>query len=196
MACTFVRLAGCPLRCSYCDTVQAQPSDSGEWMSIGEIVEQVARRDRPLVLVTGGEPLAQRHCITLLNHLQSPAREVQLETSGAFSIAEVPAGVRRIIDIKTPESGESERNHLKNLALLREGDEIKFVICSRADYEWSREFVKGHALAETGVPILFSPAWGKVSLTEMSQWLLGDRLPVRLHLQLHKIVWGAEATGV
>jgi len=196
MACTFVRLAGCPLRCSYCDTVQAQPSDSGEWMTIDEIVSQVARRNRPLVLVTGGEPLAQRNCLTLLERLQSLGAEVQLETSGAFSISEVPAGVRRIIDIKTPDSGEAARNRLENLALLKEGDELKFVICSRTDYEWSREFVKTHALAETGVPILFSPAWGRVSLTEMSRWLLEDCLPVRLHLQLHKIVWGAEATGV
>lgn len=196
MACTFVRLAGCPLRCSYCDTVEAQATDSGEWMSIDEVVSQVASRKRPLVLVTGGEPLAQRHCVVLLENLLALDCELQLETSGAFPIAEVPKGVHRILDVKTPESGESARNRLENFASLREGDELKFVISSRADYEWSREFLRAHALDEKGVPILFSPAWGRLSLVEMSQWLLEDRLPVRLQLQLHKIIWGAEAKGV
>lgn len=165
-------------------------------MTVNEIVRHVSDQHRPLVLVTGGEPLAQRHCIRLLEQLQRLDCEVQLETSGAFSIADVPSGIRRIIDIKTPDSGESDRNHLENLGLLRAGDEIKFVICSREDYLWSRDLVREHAMSDMDLPILFSPAWGMVSPLDMSQWLLEDRLPVRLHLQLHKVIWGSEATGV
>lgn len=165
-------------------------------MTVDEIVRHVSERQRPLVLVTGGEPLAQRNCIPLLEGLLAFDCIVQLETSGAFSIADVPEGVRRIIDVKTPDSGEAKRNYLENLGLLRAGDELKFVICSREDYEWSRDLVRSYELARMGLPLLFSPVWGKLSPLEMSQWLLEDQLPVRLHMQMHKVIWGAEATGV
>lgn len=196
MPCTFIRLSGCPLRCSYCDTLQAQPADSGSRMAVDEIIRHVDGRRRPLVLVTGGEPLMQRNCIPLLEGLLLLDCEVQLETSGAYSIADVPEGIRRILDVKTPDSGESGRNHVDNFELLGRGDEIKFVICSRNDYEWSREFVEQYALERAGVPLLFSPAWGSVAPQDLSRWILEDRLPVRLHLQMHKIIWGAEAMGV
>ncbi len=196
MPCTFVRLAGCPLRCSYCDTPQALAIDSGSLMAVDDIVQEVISRKRPLVLVTGGEPLAQRNCLALLQALESLDCEVQLETSGAFSIASVPANIRRIVDVKTPDSGEAGRNQLDNIPLLHAGDEIKFVLCSRQDYEWSRGFIAEHQLVRQGCNILFSPAWGLLSAADLSQWILQDQLPVRLQIQLHKVIWGAEATGV
>ena len=196
MPCTFVRLAGCPLRCSYCDTPQAIATDSGSLMAVDDIVQEVSNRKRPLVLVTGGEPLAQRNCLALLQALESLDCEVQLETSGAYSIASVPEGIRRIVDIKTPDSGEAVRNHLENIPHLHAGDEVKFVLCSRQDYEWSRRFVAEHQLDRQGCVILFSAAWGLLSEADLSQWILQDRLPVRLQIQLHKIIWGAEAAGV
>jgi 7-carboxy-7-deazaguanine synthase len=191
-----IRLAGCPLRCNYCDTPQALAMNSGSLMTIDDIVQEVTSRQRPLVLVTGGEPLAQRNCIVLLQALALLDCEVQLETSGAFSINSVPAGIRRIVDVKTPDSGEAKRNLLENIALLNADDEIKFVLCSRQDYEWSRNFIAKQQLVRQGCNILFSPAWGLLSAADLSQWILQDQLPVRLHIQLHKVIWGAEATGV
>lgn len=196
MPCTFVRLAGCPLRCSYCDTPQALASDSGTLMAIEDIVQEVIDRKRPLVLVTGGEPLVQRNCLALLQALEPLDCEVQLETSGAFSIALVPASIRRIVDIKTPGSGEAARNKLENIPLLHTGDEIKFILCSRQDYEWSRAFITEYQLERQDCAILFSPAWGLLSAADLSQWILQDQLPVRMQVQLHKVIWGAEATGV
>jgi 7-carboxy-7-deazaguanine synthase len=196
MPCTFIRLAGCPLRCSYCDTPQALAIDSGSLMTVDDIVQEVTSRKRPLVLVTGGEPLAQRNCLALLQALEALDCEVQLETSGAFSIASVPANIRRIVDIKTPDSGEAGRNQLENIPLLHAGDEVKFVLCSRQDYEWSRDFIAEHQLVRQGCNILFSPVWGLLSASDLSQWILQDKLPVRLQIQLHKVIWGAEATGV
>ena len=196
MPCTFIRLAGCPLRCSYCDTTQAIPTDSGAWHAIDQIIDDVKQRNRPLVLVTGGEPLAQRNCNVLLQRLLALGIKVQLETSGAYSIAGVPEGVHRIIDVKTPDSGEVERNQLQNMSQLRAEDELKFVICSRADYEWSRDFIVAHQLESAGIPILFSTAWAELSAQQLCAWILEDHLPVRLHMQLHKVIWGAEASGV
>jgi 7-carboxy-7-deazaguanine synthase len=196
MPCTFIRLAGCPLSCSYCDTPQALAIDSGSLMAVDDIVQEVTSRKRPLVLVTGGEPLAQRNCFALLQALESLDCEVQLETSGAFSIASVPANIRRIVDIKTPDSGEAGRNQLKNIPLLHAGDEVKFVLCSRQDYKWSRDFIAEHQLVRQGCDILFSPAWELLSAADLSQWILQDQLPVRMQIQLHKVIWGAEATGV
>lgn len=195
MPCTFVRLAGCPLRCSYCDTEQAIPTDSGEWVTIEAIIDDVRKRARPLVLVTGGEPLAQRNCNELLQALLDLGVEVQLETSGAYSVASIPKSVHRIVDVKTPDSGEEQRNQLTNLELLDEGDELKFVICSRSDYEWSRDFVRSNSI-NSDVLILFSAAWKAVSPADLCAWLLEDRLPVRMQLQLHKVIWGAEVSGV
>ncbi len=196
MRCTFVRLAGCPLECSYCDTPQAIPFDSGDVMSIDAVVEHVRKLGNPLVLVTGGEPLAQRACMPLLESLCRLDGIVQLETSGALPIEAVPADVRRIVDIKTPDSGECGSNRLSNLANLRSGDELKFVLCGRADYEWSRDFIRRHRLTDRNIPLLFSAAWQRLSLRDLSVWIIEDRLPVRMQVQLHKIIWGAEATGV
>lgn len=195
MPCTFIRLAGCPLRCSYCDTTQAIPTDSGNWMDIDTIIEDVRLRGRPLVLVTGGEPLAQRNCGELLSRLLEIGIEVQLETSGAYSVAAVPDGVHRIVDVKTPGSGEVERNQLENMKMLGAGDEIKFVICSRSDYEWSRDFIRQHQLGD-GAVVLLSAAWSEISNRDLCAWMLEDALPARLQLQLHKVIWGAEASGV
>jgi 7-carboxy-7-deazaguanine synthase len=196
MRCTFVRLAGCPLNCAYCDTPQAIPRDSGDWMPIKTILDQVKQFANPLTLVTGGEPLAQRDCINLLEQLTKLDGIVQLETSGALPIARVPAAVRRIVDIKTPDSGESNRNLLQNLPLLKAGDELKFVICSRSDYEWSRQFVQHHGLGLNDIPVLFSATWGHLQARDLCQWILEDHLPVRMQVQLHKVIWGVEATGV
>lgn len=196
MPCTLVRLAGCPLRCRYCDTPQAWSPASGRDVPIEELVSDIAQRNRPLILVSGGEPLAQPACIELLAALSGIGRIIQLETSGAFDISGVPDGIRRIVDVKTPGSGESERNLIGNLAHLRAGDEIKFVIMDRQDYAWARNMMIEHALDRMGLPILFSPVWGRLDAAELSGWVIEDGLPVRVHLQLHKYIWGGEAKGV
>ncbi len=165
-------------------------------MNIPDIIATVREYGNPLILVTGGEPLAQRNCIPLLEYLAGLGAVIQLETSGALSIEKVHPAVHRIMDIKTPDSGECQRNRLANLPLLKAGDELKFVICSRADYEWSRDFISEHALESSGVPLLFSAAWQQVDNRNLSRWILEDRLPVRMQVQLHKIIWGAEAIGV
>ncbi|WP_307157750.1 radical SAM protein [Mariprofundus micogutta] len=194
--CTFIRLAGCPLRCGYCDTTQAIPTDSGEWMAMEAIIAEVKRQGRPLVLVTGGEPLAQKQCIELLKELGKLDCIVQLETSGAYLIDQVPESVHRIVDIKTPGSLEVERNRLENLALLTANDELKFVITSRDDYEWVRQFIVEYNLAACEATLLMSPAYGSVAGSDLCAWMLEDRLPARMQLQLHKVIWGAQATGV
>lgn len=196
MPCTLVRLAGCPLRCKYCDTPQAIPTDSGQWMDIEAIIRQVAVSQRPLVLVTGGEPLAQRYTIGLLAALSELDCMVQLETAGTYSIENIPVKIRRIVDIKTPGSGEVERNCMQNLHLLAAGDEIKFVLTGRSDYEWAREFIDRHQLGLSDVPVLFSPAWGEVVVSDLCAWVLEDHLPVRVQVQMHKTIWGPEAEGV
>jgi len=196
MRCTFVRLAGCPLQCRYCDTPQAIPMDSGNWMNIEEVMAKVRSFANPLILVTGGEPLAQRNCIHLLAAMSGLDAMLQLETSGALPIDKVPAATRCIVDIKTPDSGECQRNRLANLAVLKAGDELKFVICSRADYEWSRDFIAEHQLGYADVPVLFSAAWQQLDNEDLSRWIIEDRLPVRMQVQLHKVIWGAEAVGV
>ncbi len=196
MPCTFIRLAGCPLRCTYCDTLKAIPTDSGSLIAIDDLVQHVSNQNRPLVLVTGGEPLAQRHCIELLTRLSQLDCSVQLETSGAYSVQNVPAGIRRIIDIKTPGSGEVERNHLQNLQYLAAGDEIKFILTGRDDYEWARDFILEHKLGLGDVPVLLSPAWGDVATSALCEWLLEDALPARLQIQMHKVIWGSESEGV
>lgn len=196
MPCTFIRLAGCPLYCGYCDTPKAIPIDSGQVMSIASIIERVKQAGRPLVLVTGGEPMAQRHLNELLTTLMSLGCMVQLETAGAYLIEHLPIGVQRIVDIKTPGSGEVERNRLENLSQLRAGDELKFVLTGRSDYEWSRNFIRQHQLGQGDVPVLFSPCWGLVSADQLCSWVLDDHLPVRVQMQMHKVIWGAEAEGV
>lgn len=194
--CTFIRLAGCPLDCNWCDTPQAIPLRSGEEMSLQEIVEKVRAFGHPLVLVTGGEPLAQKNCILLLQALKEVADTVQLETAGVLDISKVPDGISIIMDIKTPSSGEEKRNRWKNLKHLKAGDELKFVIADRNDYEWIRQVFTEHQLAQTAIPLLASPAWEKMDPAQLVAWILEDRLPFRLQLQQHKYIWGAEATGV
>ncbi len=186
----FVRLTGCPLRCRYCDTEYA--FYGGEWWSIDSVIERVAGFDTRYVCVTGGEPLAQPNVQQLLRRLCERGLRVSLETSGALDARAVDARVVRVLDVKTPGSGEAERNFLPNLASLRAHDQVKFVITSRTDYEWSRDFVREHGLAARA-QLLFSPSFGEVDPTSLAEWILADRLPVRFQLQLHKLLWGGEA---
>jgi 7-carboxy-7-deazaguanine synthase len=183
----FVRLTGCPLRCQYCDTEYA--FHAGEWYDIDAILERVASFEAPHVCVTGGEPLAQPNCLKLLTRLCDAGHHVSLETSGAMDIAGVDVRVARVVDVKTPGSGEAARNRIENFRLLTPRDQVKFVICSREDYEWSRAFLQEHRLSERS-QILFSPSYTQLSPTVLAEWILADRLPVRFQIQLHKILWG------
>ncbi len=183
----FVRLTGCPLRCQYCDTEYA--FHAGEWLDIDRIVEQVAGFDTPHVCVTGGEPLAQPNCHLLLTRLCDAGHLVSLETSGAMDIGGVDTRVARVVDVKTPGSGEASRNRVENFALLTPRDQLKFVICSREDFDWSKAYLEEHALSGR-CQILFSPSYTQVSATQLAEWILAERLPVRFQLQLHKILWG------
>ena len=182
----FVRLTGCPLRCQYCDTEYA--FHAGDWWNLDAIVDKVRSYETRHVCVTGGEPLAQPDCPTLLERLCDAGFQVSLETSGAMDIAPVDARVSRVVDVKTPGSHEAARNRIENFALLTPHDQLKFVICSREDYDWSKAFLREHGLA--GHRVLFSPSYKQISPTELADWILADRLPVRFQLQLHKILWG------
>ena len=182
----FVRLTGCPLRCVYCDSEYA--FFGGDWMHFDEILAEVATHGARHVCVTGGEPLAQKRCHQLLERLCDAGYSVSLETSGAMDVSGVDARVSRVVDLKTPDSGEVGRNLWENLGHLGENDQVKFVICSREDYEWAREQVRARELASGEV--LFSPSWGQQDARELAEWVLEDQLPVRVQLQLHKILWG------
>ena len=184
----FVRLTGCPLRCGYCDTAYA--FSGGEWWSVADIVRRVGEFGTRYVCVTGGEPLAQKDCHALLTALCDAGYRVSLETSGALPVEAVDPRVVRVVDVKTPGSGEERRNLYAQLGTLRPQDQIKFVICSRADYEWSRARLAG--LAASGSGVLFSPSHGQVEARQLAEWILEDRLPVRFQVQLHKILWGEE----
>ena len=183
----FVRLTGCPLRCRYCDTDYA--FSGGKSMNISEIMGEVAAFSPRYVTVTGGEPLAQADSLVLLAALCDQGYSVSLETSGALNIAHVDVRVSKIVDIKTPGSGEVEKNHWDNLAYLTSHDEIKFVLCDRADYDWARQKLLELKL-EAICPVLFSPAYGQLVPADLAAWILQDQLPVRLQLQLHKLLWG------
>ena len=183
----FVRLTGCPLRCRYCDTEYA--FHAGDWLNLDAIVDKVRGYGASHVCVTGGEPLAQPNCLKLLERLCDQGFAVSLETSGALDIAPVDTRVSRVVDVKTPGSREAARNRLGNFRLLTPRDQLKFVICSREDYDWSKAFLQEHGLAERS-RILFSPSYEEVSPTALAEWILADRLPVRFQLQLHKILWG------
>jgi 7-carboxy-7-deazaguanine synthase len=185
----FVRLTGCPLRCSYCDTAYA--FGGGQWMDLQEILDSVRAFSTRHVCVTGGEPLAQANCLPLLQQLCDAGLTVSLETSGALPVDQVDRRVSRVVDVKTPDSGESHRNLLDQLDALGAGDQIKFVICSRSDYEWSRQLVRERNLADRTM-VLFSPSHEQVAARDMAEWILADGLPVRLQVQLHKILWGNE----
>lgn len=182
----FVRLTGCPLRCDYCDTAYA--FSGGEWRRIDEILDEVGRFETRTVCVTGGEPLAQPACLKLLSTLCDAGYEVSLETSGALDIEPVDARVGRVVDIKTPGSGEQAKNRWSNLAALNAGDAVKFVICDRADYDWARGILRDNP--GLPCPIYFSPSYGRQDAGELADWILEDRLPVRLQVQLHKVLWG------
>ncbi len=183
----FVRLTGCPLRCSYCDTSYA--FHGGRRLAIGEILRQVATFGVRHVCVTGGEPLAQPACHELLTILCDTGYQVSLETGGALDIGRVDARVSIVLDLKTPASGESGRNRWENLPLLKPSDQLKLVICDRGDYEWSGQILREHALADR-CEVLFSPAWQTLPARELAEWILADQLPVRFQVQLHKYLWG------
>lgn len=182
----FIRLTGCPLRCTYCDTTYAFAG--GQNMGVAEILQQVAEYSPHYVTVTGGEPLAQKNCLPLLRALCDAGYEVSLETGGALDIGEVDARVMRVVDIKTPASGEAEKNRWENLPLLTRHDEIKFVLCDENDYQWAKQTLLQHRLAEK-CAVLFSPAHGTLNAAQLAEWILRDRLPVRMLLQLHKLLW-------
>jgi 7-carboxy-7-deazaguanine synthase len=185
----FVRLTGCPLRCQYCDTAYA--FFGGQWWEIDAILAEVAKHGARHVCVTGGEPLAQKRCLVLLERLCDAGYSVSLETSGALDVSQVDPRVSRVVDLKTPGSMEQHRNRLENLPLLGARDQVKFVICSREDYEWARGMVAGHALAAR-CDVLFSPSFDEVAPRELAEWILEDKLPVRFQMQLHKQLWGDE----
>ena len=183
----FVRLTGCPLRCGYCDSEYA--FHGGEYWSIDDIVSKVKSFHPRYVCVTGGEPLAQKDCIELLSRLCDEGLHVSLETSGAMDIGAVDARVSRVMDIKTPGSGEVSKNRWENLALLTIHDQLKFVLCSRQDYDWARMLCDQHALWGK-CEILFSPSFQQVPLRDLADWILTDNLAVRMQVQLHKFIWG------
>jgi 7-carboxy-7-deazaguanine synthase len=182
----FVRLTGCPLRCTYCDSEYA--FYGGEWKHFDEILDAIRNHETPYVCVTGGEPLAQKRCSELLTLLCDEDFEVSLETSGAVDIGLADRRVSRVMDLKTPDSGEESKNLWSNLAELTPKDQVKFVICSRSDYEWARAQLREHKLGSY-CDVLFSPAWGLVDPKDLAEWILEDHLPVRFQLQLHKLLW-------
>jgi len=184
----FIRLTGCPLRCVYCDTQYA--FHGGEWRTVEQLLEVASGSGVRHVCVTGGEPLAQKACLDLLEGLCDAGYLVSLETSGAMDVAPVDPRVTRVVDLKTPDSGEVARNKLANLGVLDARDQLKIVVCSRSDYEWARDLFK----AEGPMPcqVLLSPSWGQVEPRELAEWILADRLDVRLQVQLHKYLWGNE----
>jgi 7-carboxy-7-deazaguanine synthase len=184
---TFIRLTGCPLRCGYCDTAYA--FHGGQSHTLDAILAKVKDFGARHVTVTGGEPLAQRGCLDLLAALCDAGYDVSLETSGALDISAVDGRVSRIVDIKTPGSGEMGRNLWSNLLYLRAHDELKFVLCDRADYEWARDLIAQRGLTAL-CPVLMSPSFGQLEPRQLAEWILADRLSVRMQLQLHKLLWG------
>ena len=186
----FVRLTGCPLRCVYCDTEYA--FSGGDLVSIDEVLDRVAAYQPRFVTVTGGEPLAQPNCLPLLTGLCDAGYEVSLETGGAMSVAGVDPRVILVLDLKTPASGEMERNDYDNIPRLRRQDQVKFVICDRDDYEWVRFKLDQYQLAERVGDVLFSPCHGTLEGRDLAEWILADNLPVRMQLQMHKLLWNDE----
>src|SRR5204863_2060181 len=192
--CVFVRLTGCDLRCSWCDTPYA--FHEGRKMSVDEVLQEVDKYQSPLVEVTGGEPLLQPDVYPLMEQLVERGRTVLLETGGQVDVGRVPGAVVKVIDVKCPGSGESEKNEWSNIDRLGSRDQVKFVIKDRADYEFSRDVVTRHALERRCAAVLFSPVHGVMNPKDLAEWILEDRLPVRLQLQIHKHIWGADVRGV
>ncbi len=185
----FIRLTGCPLRCTYCDTEYA--FQGGEWMSFDDILAQTTVFHPHYVTVTGGEPLAQKNCLPLLQRLCDAGYVVSLETSGALDIAAVDPRVTIVMDLKTPSSAEEAKNRYQNVGELKQSDQVKFVLGTRADYDWARAKLAEYNLAQC-CEVLFSPVQGELSATDLANWILADRLPVRMQIQLHKLLWGDE----
>jgi 7-carboxy-7-deazaguanine synthase len=183
----FVRLTGCPLRCGYCDTAYA--FQGGENMTLDQIVERVASYGARYVTVTGGEPLAQKQSIALMKRLCDAGYDVSLETGGSLDTSQVDPRVSVILDIKTPGSGEVQKNLWTNLDHLKPADEVKFVLCGREDYDWAKQVLAEHAISEK-CTVLFSPVYSQLNPTDLADWVLQDHLPVRMQVQLHKILWG------
>lgn len=185
----FIRLTGCPLRCGYCDTTYA--FQGGEWMTLDAVLAEVAHHQTRHVTVTGGEPLAQKSCVELLNRLCDAGYVVSLETSGALDVSAVDARVVKVMDIKTPGSGEVEKNRWQNIEHLSEQDQVKFVLCDREDYEWAKQTLEQHSQLSR-CEVLFSPSFGQLEPKILATWILEDKLQVRFQLQLHKLLWGDE----
>ncbi len=194
LRCVFVRLTFCDLRCSWCDTEYA--FYEGKKMTLGAIAAEVLAIDCPLVEITGGEPLLQKNVLPLMTMLADAGHTVLLETSGAHDISAVDPRVHRIMDLKTPGSGECARNLFSNIDYLTQRDEVKFVIGSREDYDWSREQVARHELARRCRAVLFSPIFGRIDPRTIVEWILADKLPVRFQLQMHKFIWTPTERGV
>lgn len=196
MPCFFIRLSGCPLRCAWCDTLKARSFEAGEDRRVSSLVRETVESGIPLAEVTGGEPLAQKGTPELCRQLLDAGLQVLMETNGAEDCSVLPEGVIRIVDMKTPSSGESGKMLRKNFLTLRSCDEVKFVICDRRDYDFARQAITEYGLAAQTPHILFSPAFGTMDMPKLCEWILHDRLPVRINLQFHKIIWGADAEGV
>jgi 7-carboxy-7-deazaguanine synthase len=194
LPCTFVRLTGCNLRCTWCDTPQA--FYGGTRLRRREVLERALATGTQLVELTGGEPLLQPGALQLMGELCDAGRTVLVETSGEADVSRVDPRVHRIMDLKAPGSGESHRNRWSNLEHLGARDEIKFVLADRADYEWMRDTVRERRLADLGSALLASCVWGKLEPRHLVDWVLADALPVRVQVQMHKVIWGAEAQGV
>jgi len=190
--CVFVRLTGCNLRCRWCDSVYT--FTGGEKMELEEILNKVQAYGCRLVEITGGEPLAQTESLDLIRRLCDEGYEVLIETSGSISIAPVDQRAKVILDVKCPGSGEMEKNLWSNLAELDPGDEVKFVIADRIDYDWARSVIAEHHLDR--ITVLLSPVWGEMNMKDLAEWMLADRVPARLQTQLHKHIWGADVHGV
>ncbi len=193
LPCIFIRLTGCNLRCTWCDTAYA--FHEGRSMNQDEVIREIEKFGIKLVEITGGEPLMQEEVYPLMDILLKKGYQVMLETSGSLSLANVPGEVIKIMDLKCPGSSENEKNNLENLKLLSPHDEVKFVILDRKDYEWSRDMLQKHRINEAA-HILFSPVYDKLELKDLAKWILEDKLPVRLQIQLHKTIWSKNATGV
>jgi len=194
LPCVFVRLTGCDLRCTYCDTEYA--FYEGKKRPLQEIFDEVVALDCPLVEITGGEPLLQKNVLPLMTALCDAGKTVLIETSGAHDISKIDRRVHRIMDLKTPSSGECGRNLFSNIGFLEERDEVKFVLGSREDYEWTRQQIREHSLNKRVRAVLLSPIFGKIEPRDIVDWMLADKLPARFQLQMHKFIWEPRARGV
>ena len=194
LPCVFARLTACDLRCTYCDTEYA--FYEGKKRLLQDIFDEIMAFDCPLVEITGGEPLLQKNVLPLMTALCDAGKTVLIETSGAHDISKIDPRVHRIMDLKTPSSGECARNRFANIEFLAERDEVKFVLGSREDYEWARQQIREHSLNERVRAVLLSPVFGKIDPRDIVNWILEDKLPARFQLQMHKFIWEPRARGV